>query len=156
MEKENKKLDEFLESPAIINPTITAAKEEESLLPGSEESLLTEDESLVEGESLLDGADGDTSTPTVDVNDILRKKKFEEEQAARIAYFSDPENQAEIVLQNYLMNHKDFYPTGHQKRMLKRQFVREAKKGKYKRIFAEELTERTYEEALQNIKNLNG
>ena len=159
MEKENKKLEEFLESPAIISPTIRDVEPEESMLPSKqeEESLLEDDTLLGEGESLIepDALDSDTSTPTVDVNEILRKKKFEEEQAARIAYFKDPENQAEIVLQNYLMNHKDFYPTGKQKRMLKRQFIHEAKKGRYKRLFAEELTERTYEEAMQHFQNLN-
>ena len=159
MEKENKQLEEFLESPAIISPTIREVEKEETLLNERNEESLVEGESLLGGEqeTMIDSdiLDSDTSTPTVDVNDILRKKKFEEEQAARIAYFKDPENQAEIVLQNYLMNHKDFYPTGHQKRMLKRQFIREAKKGRYKRLFADQLKEWTYEEVSQNFKTLN-
>jgi len=68
----------------------------------------------------------DTSTPTIQTVDVPE---------APIRRKLTPEEQAEAVWQNWLTVNPNKYPTGQQKRMMKRQFLRNAKKGKYEHIF---------------------
>lgn len=68
----------------------------------------------------------DTSSPTVQTVDV---------QAPPSRRKLTPEEQAEAVLQNWLTVNPNRFPSGHEKRMMKRQFLRNAKKGKYEHIF---------------------
>ena len=54
---------------------------------------------------------------------------------ARMKFFMNPNTQAEILMQNYLMSHPEMILTGQQKRSLRREFLKNAKKGKYRSIF---------------------
>ena len=63
-----------------------------------------------------------------------------------------PEEQAEILLQNYV-NSSEIYINGRERRKLKREFLRNAKKGKYKRLFG--LTSMSLEESKRHFSELN-
>lgn len=63
-----------------------------------------------------------------------------------------PEEQAEILLQNYV-NSSEIYINGRDRRKLKREFLRNAKKGKYKKIFG--ITNISLEESRRRFAELN-
>jgi hypothetical protein len=109
--------------------------EGESLVKEQKESLfdsyMDQQESFSgSGETSLLG-DDDTSSPV----DIPEYDPVADKER-RKAYFMQPEVQAEIVLDNYLKN-KGYIVSGKEKRMLRREFLRNAKKGKYKKLFLE-------------------
>lgn len=123
------------------------------------ESLLDEGN---EQEISLLGEDNDTSTPTL-LNDeslLTYSNSLDKEKAqaqadyeARKKYFLNPEVQAEIILDNYLRN-RNYVVSGKEKRNLKREFLRNAKKGKYKKMFTQlinESMESTDEEKIQKL-----
>lgn len=58
----------------------------------------------------------------------------EEEKQRRREYFLKPEVQAEILLDNYLRN-RGYIVSGKEKRALRREFLRDIKKGKYRKLF---------------------
>lgn len=66
--------------------------------------------------------------------------------------FPTPEEQAEILLQNYI-NSSEIYVNGRDRRKLKREFIRNAKKGKYNRIFG--ITKMTLDESRKCFSDLN-
>lgn len=66
--------------------------------------------------------------------------------------FPTPEEQAEIMLQNYV-NSSEIYINGREKRKLRREFLRNAKKGKYKRIFG--ISNISLEESRKRFSELN-
>ena len=84
-------------------------------------------------------------------NDIMS----EHEIYLRKKFFSDPKNQAKILLDNYiksqtiLVNHK-------QRRKVYSEFLRNAKKGKYKGMFSEYINGISKDESQKKFSNLNG
>lgn len=66
--------------------------------------------------------------------------------------FPSPEEQADILLQNYV-NSSEIYINGRDRRKLKREFLRNAKKGKYKKIFG--ITSVSLEESRKRFAELN-
>lgn len=92
-------------------------------------------------ESLLNNNNEDLETPVsmpegMD-NNVIIDNEYKEfaELEERKNFFMNPENQAEILMQNYLMSNPDMILSGKQKRNLRREFLKNAKKGKYRRIF---------------------
>lgn len=63
-----------------------------------------------------------------------------------------PEEQAEILLQNYV-NSSDIYINGRERRKLKRELLRNAKKGMYKRVFG--ITNMSLDESRKKFSELN-
>ena len=122
----------------------------ESLLSDTSDEVLFP-ESLLE-ENNLQGSILDTTSQTIDD----RQKKLEEIVEERKVFFLNPENQAEILLQNYIMSNPGMYLTGKQKRNLKREFLRNAKKGKYNKMFEKQAYNIPSEETLKAFQNLNG
>lgn len=137
-----------LETPEVL-------EDKKSLLESAQESLLPGSSEEKENESLI----GDTSSPTVVEADVESEtEKQAKDLEHRKEFYSKPEHQATILLNNYLASHKNFYPTGHQKRMMYREFLRKAKKGAYKKIFNELIYGISIEDskkAAEKIKKLN-
>lgn len=137
-----------IETPEVLDYT-------KSLLDSVQESLLAESSEENNSESLV----GDTSSPTVVEADVESEtEKQAKELERRKEFYSKPDHQATVLLNNYLMSHKNFYPTGHQKRMMYREFLRKAKKGAYKKIFNELIYGISIEDskkAADAIKKLN-
>lgn len=111
-----------------------------SLLDEREISLLNDEksplDSLVEQyqsnenimeESLLD-------QENISIDSAYSELDPEEEKRRRRAYFLNPEVQAEIVLDNYLRN-RGYVVSGKERRKLRREFLRDAKKGKFRKMF---------------------
>ena len=69
------------------------------------------------------------------VTQVIDNSNRESKIAERKKFFMNPINQAEILMQNYLLSHPDLILTGKQKRTLRREFITGAKKGKYNKIF---------------------
>jgi hypothetical protein len=66
--------------------------------------------------------------------------------------YPTPEEQAEILVQNYI-NSSNIYINGRERRKLKREFLRNAKKGKYKKIFG--ISNISLEESKKHFSDLN-
>jgi len=143
----------------IINPTIIDAEtyEEEKSLLGKE--LLVE-----QHESLL-GDMNDTSSETSPLeslinNDTSSDTNMQVDQAAaeferRRKYFMDPNVQAEIVYTNFIRNQKQPF-SGKELRRLRREFLKNAKKGRYMHIFKEEIYGVSPEVQQKRFEKLNG
>lgn len=126
------------------------------------QSLLNEGNE--EKESLLNEYMNDTSTPTLlgDDSFITDAASLDKDKAnaqatleARKKYFMNPEVQAEIILDNYLRN-RNYIVSGKERRNLKREFLRNAKKGKYKKMFTQLINESMEETSDQKkIQKLN-
>ena len=136
-----------------VESLLNAANENESLLDSNSlESKLTFDENP--GESLLDNPESsplvaDTDGTMIDFDGINE----EQERENRFVFFMNPYNQAEILFQNYINSNPDMILSGKQKRNLKREFLKNAKKGKYKKLFMKQVDPQTDEKA---FKKLNG
>lgn len=124
-------------------------------------SLFDDNNSLLGGESLISGETSesqegsllsadDNMTFTELNNDAMSQAQLE----ARKKYFSDPKNQAEILLQNYIKN-SQILVNHNQRRALYRQYYKEAKKGKFKKLFYESIYGISMEEAKKKISKLN-
>ena len=119
----------------------------ESLLAENENSLGTSSETQ-EG-SLL--SSDDTMSFVELNNDVMSEHEIE----LRRKFFSDPKNQAQILLDNYIKN-QTILVNHNQKRKIYAEFLRNAKKGKYKRIFSEYINGISKEESQKNFSKLNG
>ena len=116
----------------------------ESLIGG----LMDNDTSSSNEESLL----SDDTMSFVELNnDVMSEQEIE----ARRKFFSNPKNQAEILLNNYLKG-QTILVNHSQRRALYAQFLRNAKKGKYKKIFAEYIDGVSKEKADERFSKLNG
>ena len=112
--------------------------------------------------SLFDsGIQEDLETPVTllgGMNDNLEVSD-EEKRVAEIAkrrkFFMNPENQAELLMQNYLMSNPGIILTGKQKRTLRREFLKNAKKGKYRRLFEKQVNNLPSEDTKETFQNLN-
>ena len=119
----------------------------ESLLSEHENSICTSSETQ-EG-SLL--SSDDTMSFVELNNDVMSEHEIE----LRRKFFSDPKNQAQILLDNYIKN-QTILVNHSQRRKIYIEFLRNAKKGKYKRIFSEYINGISKEESQKNFSKLNG
>ena len=119
----------------------------ESLLSDHENSLDTQSETQ-EG-SLL--SSDDTMSFVELNNDVMSEHEIE----LRKKFFSNPKNQAQILLDNYIKN-QTILVNHRQRRKIYAEFLRNAKKGKYKRIFSEYINGVSKEESQKNFSKLNG
>ena len=83
-------------------------------------------------------------------NDALTAAQIE----ARKKYFSDPKNQAEILLQNYIKN-QTILVNRQQRKSIYKQYLRDARKGKFRKLFHDSIYGISQEEAKQKISKLN-
>jgi len=119
----------------------------ESLLDEHENSLGTSSETQ-EG-SLL--SSDDTMSFVELNNDVMSEHEIE----IRRKFFSDPKNQAQILLDNYIKN-QTILVNHSQRRKIYAEFLRNAKKGKYKRIFSEYINGMSKEDSQKKFSKLNG
>ena len=119
----------------------------ESLLSDHENSLDTPSETQ-EG-SLL--SSDDTMSFVELNNDVMSEHEIE----LRKKFFSNPKNQAQILLDNYIKN-QTILVNHSQRRKIYAEFLRNAKKGKYKIIFSEYINGISKEESQKNFSKLNG
>ena len=119
----------------------------ESLLSDHENSLDTQSETQ-EG-SLL--SSDDTMSFVELNNDVMSEHEIE----LRKKFFSNPKNQAQILLDNYIKN-QTILVNHSQRRKIYAEFLRNAKKGKYKIIFSEYINGISKEESQKNFSKLNG
>lgn len=151
---------------------------EESLLNqyknenGSETSFLEQglaciQEAKIESEetSLLGGSPLDVVNNSLDSNvnnfssesadEALRESRAAFELDERKKFFSNPENQADILLMNYV-NSSQILVNHNERRRLRREFLRNAKKGAYKKIFNEQIYGISKEKSQASFSKLNG
>ena len=119
----------------------------ESLLVDYENSLDTQSETQ-EG-SLL--SSDDTMSFVELNNDVMSEHEIED----RKKFFSDPKNQAQILLDNYIKN-QTILVNHRQRRKIYAEFLRNAKKGKYKRIFSDYINGMSKEDSQKKFSKLNG
>ena len=119
----------------------------ESLLSDRVNSLCTASET--QEDSLLSSED--TMSFAELNNDVMSEHEIE----LRRKFFSDPKNQAQILLDNYIKN-QTVLVNHSQRRRIYAEFLRNAKKGKYKRIFDEYINGVSKEESQKNFSKLNG
>ena len=119
----------------------------ESLLSDHVNSLGTASEA--QEDSLLSSED--TMSFAELNNDVMSEHEIE----LRRKFFSDPKNQAQILLDNYIKN-QTVLVNHRQRRRIYAEFLRNAKKGKYKRIFDEYINGVSKEESQKNFSKLNG
>lgn len=119
----------------------------ESLLSEHQNSLgsvsETQDESLISSDDAMSFVELN--------NDVMSEHEIE----LRRKFFSDPKNQAQILLNNYIKN-QSILINHSQRRKIYAEFLRNAKKGKYKRIFAEYINGVSKEESQKKFSKLNG
>lgn len=119
----------------------------ESLLDNHENSIGTSSETQ-EG-SLLSS---DDAMSFVELNnDVMSEHEIE----LRRKFFSDPKNQAKILLDNYIKN-QVILVNHSQRRKIYAEFLRNAKKGRYKRIFSEYINGMSKEDSQKKFSKLNG
>ena len=119
----------------------------ESLLSENENSLDTQSETQ-EG-SLL--SSDDTMSFVELNNDVMSEHEIE----LRKKFFSNPKNQAKILLDNYIKN-QTILVNHRQRRKIYAEFLRNAKKGKYKRIFSDYINGMSKEDSQKKFSKLNG
>ena len=119
----------------------------ESLLSDHENSLDTQSETQ-EG-SLL--SSDDTMSFVELNNDVMSEHEIE----LRKKFFSNPKNQAQILLDNYIKN-QTILVNHRQRRKIYAEFLRNAKKGKYKRIFSDYINGVSKEDSQKKFAKLNG
>ena len=84
-------------------------------------------------------------------NDVMSEHEIE----LRRKFFSDPKNQAQILLDNYIKN-QTVLVNHSQRRRIYAEFLRNAKKGKYKRIFSDYINGVSKEDSQKKFAKLNG
>ena len=96
-----------------------------------------------------------SSEDTMSFAELNNAVMSEHEIELRRKFFSDPKNQAQILLDNYIKN-QTVLVNHRQRRRIYAEFLRNAKKGKYKRIFDEYINGVSKEESQKNFSKLNG
>lgn len=136
---ENDKLNSLLDEEQVenVNENIESSLNEGSLLD-CERTAET---------SLLD--DSDMSVVELN-NDVMSDAEIN----ARKKYFSNPENQAKILLNNYIKS-QTILVNRYQRRKLYKEFLHNAKLGKYRKIFNEQIYGISKEESQKNFAKLN-
>ena len=122
---------------------------------GGFESLLTEYENSLGTSSETQEVSLLSSDDTMSFVELNNDVMSEHEIELRRKYFSDPKNQAQILLDNYIKN-QTILVNHSQRRKIYAEFLRNAKKGKYKRIFSEYINGISKEESQKNFSKLDG
>ena len=122
---------------------------------GGFESLLSEHENSLDIQSETQEGSLLSSDDTMSFVELNNDVMSEHEIEARKKFFSDPKNQAQILLDNYIKN-QTILVNHRQRRKIYAEFLRNAKKGKYKRIFSEYINGVSKEESQKNFSKLNG
>ena len=126
------------------NPDSFAGSLVESLMDESNNQIDPSDETPT-----LLGADDNMTFAEIN-NDALTESQI----AERKKFFLNPKNQAEILLQNYvrsqpiLVNHR-------QRKAIYAQYLRDAKKGKYNRLFHDTIYGISKDESAEKLAKLN-
>lgn len=134
--------------------------EEETLLGQEQNDVLEEndainiysDESLIKTSTNIDEGIKEFSSG---YNNLTSSEKSVIELEVRKKYFMNPEVQANILLENYIRSSK-YVIDGKTKRKLKREFLRNAQKGRYRKLFNEQIYGISKEDSIKNFQKLNG
>ena len=113
------------------------------------DSLMDNTEQKSDNTSLLSGDDNMTFAELN--NDALSEYEIE----LRKKFFSDPKNQAQIILENYLKE-QNVLVNRQQRRKIYEDIYRNAKKGKYKSMFRDYIYGVSAEQSQENFSKLNG
>lgn len=122
---------------------------------GGFESLLSEHENSLGISSETQEGSLLSSDDMMSFVELNNDAMSEHEIEIRKKFFSDPKNQAQILLDNYIKN-QTILVNHRQRRKIYAEFLRNAKKGKYKRIFSEYINGVSKEESQKNFSKLNG
>ena len=122
---------------------------------GGFESLLVDHENSINTSSETQEGSLLSSDDTMSFVELNNDAMSEHEIEIRRKFFSDPKNQAQILLDNYIKN-QTILINHSQRRKIYAEFLRNAKKGKYKRIFSEYINGISKEESQKNFSKLNG
>ena len=122
---------------------------------GGFESLLSEHENSLDIQSETQEGSLLSSDDTMSFVELNNDVMSEHEIELRKKFFSNPKNQAQILLDNYIKN-QTILVNHRQRRKIYAEFLRNAKKGKYKRIFSEFINGVSKEESQKNFSKLNG
>jgi hypothetical protein len=122
---------------------------------GGFESLLVERENSINASSETQEGSLLSSDDTMSFVELNNDAMSEHEIEIRRKFFSDPKNQAQILLDNYIKN-QTILINHSQRRKIYAEFLRNAKKGKYKRIFSDYINGISKEESQKNFSKLNG
>ena len=122
---------------------------------GGFESLLVDHENSINTSSETQEGSLLSSDDTMSFVELNNDAMSEHEIEIRRKFFSDPKNQAQILLDNYIKN-QTILVNHSQRRKIYAEFLRNAKKGKYKRIFSEYINGISKEESQKNFSKLNG
>jgi hypothetical protein len=122
---------------------------------GGFESLLVERENSINTSSETQEGSLLSSDDTMSFVELNNDAMSEHEIEIRRKFFSDPKNQAQILLDNYIKN-QTILINHSQRRKIYAEFLRNAKKGKYKRIFSDYINGISKEESQKKFSKLNG
>ena len=122
---------------------------------GGFESLLDDHENSINTSSETQEVSLLSSDDTMSFVELNNDAMSEHEIEIRRKFFSDPKNQAQILLDNYIKN-QTILINHSQRRKIYAEFLRNAKKGKYKRIFSDYINGISKEESQKNFSKLNG
>ena len=122
---------------------------------GGFESLLVDHENSINTSSETQEGSLLSSDDTMSFVELNNDAMSEHEIEIRRKFFSDPKNQAQILLDNYIKN-QTILINHSQRRKIYAEFLRNAKKGKYKRIFSDYINGISKEESQKNFSKLNG
>ena len=122
---------------------------------GGFESLLSENENSLDTQSETQEGSLLSSDDTMSFVELNNDVMSEHEIELRKKFFSNPKNQAQILLDNYIKN-QTILVNHSQRRKIYADFLRNAKKGKYKRIFSEYINGMSKEDSQKKFSKLNG
>lgn len=122
---------------------------------GGFESLLSENENSLDTQSETQEGSLLSSDDTMSFVELNNDVMSEHEIELRKKFFSNPKNQAQILLDNYIKN-QTILVNHRQRRKIYAEFLRNAKKGKYKRIFSDYINGMSKEDSQKKFSKLNG
>lgn len=115
-------------------------------------------DSLISGIGAVDDAQDETLLGSVSDNmsfvELNNDVMSSEEIRIREAFFMNPKNQADILFENYLRE-QHVLLNRQQRRNVYQQFLKNAKKGRYNKIFKEQIYGISKEQADKNFGKLN-
>ena len=122
---------------------------------GGFESLLSEHENSLDIQSETQEGSLLSSDDTMSFVELNNDVMSEHEIELRKKFFSNSKNQAQIILDNYIKN-QPILVNHRQRRKIYAEFLRNAKKGKYKRIFSDYINGMSKEDSQKKFSKLNG
>ena len=138
-----------------IDSLLTSDQVSNDLENGGFESLLAEHENSLDTSSETQEGSLLSSDDTMSFVELNNDVMSEHEIELRRKFFSNPKNQAQILLDNYIKN-QTILVNHSQRRKIYAEFLRNAKKGKYKRIFSEYINGMSKEDSQKKFSKLNG